>query len=197
VLIKVGKIRSRTYAYEQLALALIHERRPREAVRVCQHISRSTFDEHCQRYVRELFYFPSTDTHRHNDRSTSTTTAVDDIYEMQHVFDMDNLSLIYCLDYIEQYPVNTRHLSIDTLFFHIFKAHEKSNRLDELRLFMRDHSSKYTRHLSSKTKDTFSQAGITLPIKSLSSPKQSTRHVPKHERFLQDQDYDDETTSSQ
>jgi hypothetical protein len=62
---------------------------------------------------------------------------------------------------------------------------------------MRDYSPKYLRYLSSKTKDAFSQAGITLPIKSLSSPKQSKKRLPKHERFLQDYDYEDESHSPQ
>jgi len=60
---------------------------------------------------------------------------------------------------------------------------------------MKDYSSKYLQYLSSKTKDAFSQAGITLPIKSLSSPKQSTKHIHKHERFLNDHDYEDDSHS--
>lgn len=184
MLIKIGKIRSRTYAYEQLAFALIHERRLAEAVKVCQHISRGTFDEHCQRYVRELFYFPS------------DTPTSDDPFETQHVFDMKKITLIHFIEYIEQYPFNARQLSFDTLFFSLFKAYEKLNRLDEFTKFMRDYSMKYHRYFSSKTKDAFSQAGIILPIKSLSSPKSSPKRLAKHERFLHDQDYEEDSQSS-
>jgi hypothetical protein len=60
---------------------------------------------------------------------------------------------------------------------------------------MRDYSPKYLRYLSSKTKDAFSQAGIILPIKSLSSPKQSIKHIHKHDRFLHDHDYEDDSHS--
>jgi hypothetical protein len=107
---------------------------------------------------------------------------------------MEKISLIHFIDYIEQYPSNTRHLSIDILFYSLFKAYEKINRLDEFTKLMRDYSLKYSRYLSSKTKDTFSQAGIILPIKSLSSPKQS---ISKHERFLHDHDYENDSHSSQ
>lgn len=183
-MIKIGKIRSRTYAYEQLAFALIHERRLSEAVKVCQHISRSTFEEHCQRYVRELFYFPS------------DTSTKEDLYETNHVFDTEKITLIHFIDYIEQYPSNTRQLSFDILFYSLFKAYEKLNRLDEFTKIMRDYSSKYLRYLSSKTKDAFSQAGITLPIKSISSPKKSPKRIAKHERFLHERDYEDDSHSS-
>ena len=181
VLIKIGKIRTRTYAYEQLAFALIHERRLSEAVKVCQHISRSTFEEHCQRYIRELFYFPS------------DPSIKEDLYETNHVFDAEKISLIHFIDYIEQYPSNARQLSFDVLFYSLFKAYEKLNRLDEFTKIMREYSSKYLRYLSSKTKDAFSQAGITLPIKSLSSPKQTTKRIAKQERFLHDQDYEEDS----
>ena len=199
-MIKIGKIRTRTYAYEQLAFALIHERRASEAVRVCQYISRSTFEEHCQRYVRELFYFPpdasaSDEEPTSHSRSSPTTTS-NDPYEARHVFDADNVSLIHFLDYIEQYPGNARNLSLDTLFFSLFKAYEKGNRLDEFTKVMRDRSSPYVRHFSSKTKDALSQAGITLPIKSLSSPKPAKKRLAKHDRFFQDHDYDDEQSNS-
>lgn len=160
-----------------MALALIHERRPHEAVRVCQNLSRSTFEEHCQRYVRELFFFP-----QQNEESN----------EFDDVYDSRTISLVYFLDYFEQFPSNTRHLSIDTLFFHLLKSYEKINRLDELTKLMRDQSSKYLRHISSKTKDAFSQAGITLPIKSLTSPKLLTRSSTKTERFLDEKDYEDD-----
>lgn len=186
VLIKIGKIRTRTYAYEQLAFALIHERRFTEAMKVCQHISRSVFEEHCQRYVRELFYFPKSD--------LSTTK---DLYETDYVYDTDNISLIHFIEFIEQYPSQTRQLSIDILFYSLFKAYEKMNRLDEFTKLMRDYSTKYMKHFSSKTKDALSQAGITLPIKSLSSPKQTKKHSMKHERFLQDQDYEDDSPNQQ
>lgn len=182
VLIKIGKIRTRTYAYEQLAFALIHERRLTEAMKVCQHLSRSTFEEHCQRYVRELFYFPKSD-----------LSINKDIYETNYVFDNETISLIHFIDFIEQYPSQTRQLSIDTLFYSLFKAYEKMNRLDEFTRIMRDYSSKYMKYFSSKTKDALSQAGISLPIKSLSSPKQTKKRSTKHERFLHDQDYEDDT----
>jgi len=110
---------------------------------------------------------------------------------------VEKISLIHFIDYIEQYPSNSRHLSIDILFYSLFKAYEKANRLDEFTKLMRDYSSKYLRYLSSKTKDAFSQAGITLPIKSLSSPKQSIKRLPKHERFFHDQDYENDSHSSQ
>ncbi|CAF5101976.1 unnamed protein product, partial [Rotaria sp. Silwood1] len=87
VLIKIGKIRSRTYAYEQLAFALIHERRLSEAYKVCQHISRSTFEEHCQRYVRELFYFPSDHPNLDDASTPINNSRTNDIYETDHVFD--------------------------------------------------------------------------------------------------------------
>ncbi len=69
------KFVSRTYAYEQLVLTLVHEHRLSEAVKVCQHISRSTFEAHCQIYVRELFYFISYIYHNNH------------IYETNYVFD--------------------------------------------------------------------------------------------------------------
>ncbi|CAF1058055.1 unnamed protein product [Rotaria sordida] len=196
VLIKIGKIRSRTYAYEQLAFALIHEHRLSEAYKVCQQISRSTFEEHCQRYVRELFFFPL-DNQNFDDESILINNSLkNDIYETNHVFDTHTISLIYFIDYFEQYPLYTRHLSIDTLFYSLFRAYEKTNRLDEFTKLIRDYSSKYVQYLSSKTKDEFSQAGITLPIKSLSSPKQSIKtHIHKHESFLQDHDYEDDSNS--
>lgn len=171
-----------------MSFALIHERRFSDARKVCQHISRSTFEEHCQRYVRELFYFPSDIQHNNNN----------DIYETNYVFDNDKISLIHFIDFIEQYPSHTRCLSIDILFYSLFKAYEKTNRLDEFTKLMKDYSSKYLRYLSSKTKEAFSQAGITLPIKSLSSsssPKQSIKHIHKHDRFLHDHDYEDDTPS--
>jgi hypothetical protein len=168
-----------------LAFALIHERRLSEAVKVCQHISRATFEEHCQRYVRELFFFPS-DIEQSNDP-----------YETNYVYDTEHISLINFIDYIEQYPSNTRHLSIDVLFYSLFKAYEKTNRLDEFTKLMRDYSSKYLQYLSSKTKDAFSQAGITLPIKSLSSPKQSKKRLSKQDRFFNDHDYENDSHSSQ
>ncbi|CAF3427924.1 unnamed protein product [Rotaria sp. Silwood1] len=194
VLIKIGKIRSRTYAYEQLAFALIHERRLSEAYKVCQHISRSTFEEHCQRYVRELFYFPSDHPNLDDASTPINNSRTNDIYETDHVFDRNTISLVHFIDYFEQYPSYTRHLSIDTLFYSLFRAYEKTNRLDEFTKLMRDYSSKYVRYLSSKTKDAFSQAGITLPIKSLSSPKQSRKtNIHKHESFLQDHDYEEDS----
>lgn len=168
-------------------------------MRVCRHISRATFEEHCQRYVRELFYFPTDTPASGDDESTShaqpSSTTNNDPYEAHHVFDTDNVSLIYFLDYIEQYPGNARSLSIDTLFYSLFKAYEKSNRLDEFTKVMRDRSSPYIRHFSSKTKDALSQAGITLPIKSLSSPKPVKKRLAKTDRFLQDHDYEDEQSS--
>ena len=182
ILIKIGQIRSRSFAYEQLALALIHERRPAEAVRVSQFISRATFEEHCQRYVRELFFLPP-------------SSNGDDPYESAHVFDNETISLVYLLDYIEQFPSNTRHLSVDTLFFHLFKAFEKANRLDDWTKFLRDQPEKSLRQLSAKTKDAFSQAGISLPIKSLSSPKLSSRRSTNNERFLEEKDYDEDASS--
>ncbi|CAM4940877.1 unnamed protein product [Rotaria socialis] len=195
VLIRVGKFRSRTYAYEQLAFALIHERRLSEAYRVCQNISRSTFEEHCQKYVRELFYFPS-DNQNNDDESTPMNySSTNDIYETDHVFDTNAISLINFIDYIEQYPSCTRQLSIDVLFYSLFRAYEKTNRLDEFTKLMAEYSSKYVRHLSSKTKDAFSQAGITLSIKSLSSPKQSRKNSHKRESFLEDHDYEEESSS--
>ncbi|CAF1247619.1 unnamed protein product [Adineta steineri] len=197
VLIKIGKIRSRTYAYEQLAFALIHERRLSEAVKVCQHISRATFEEHCQRYVRELFFIPTDIQNNDDEIIPSNNLLTNDIYESNHVFDTNTISLVNFIDYIEQYPSITRHLSIDTLFYSLFKAYEKINRLDEFTKLMRNYSSKYIRHLSSKTKDAFSQAGITLQIKSLSSPKQSIKHNHKHESFLHDHDYEDDSHSQQ
>lgn len=151
-------------------------------------MSRSTFEEHCQRYVRELFYFPY-DLKQQND-----------IYETNYVFDNDKISLIHFIDFIEQYPSNTRQLSIDLLFYSLFKSYEKLNRLDEFTKLMKDYSSKYYRYLSSKTKDAFSQAGIILPIKSLSSsssPKQSIKRNHKHERFLHDHDYEDDSHTQQ
>ncbi|CAF4265213.1 unnamed protein product [Rotaria sp. Silwood2] len=196
VLIKIGKIRSRTYAYEQLAFALIHERRLSEAYKVCQNISRSTFEEHCQRYVRELFYFPSDNQNLDDESSPINNSIRNDIYETDYVFDTNTISLIYFIDYFEQYPSHTRHLSIDTLFYSLFRAYEKTNRLDEFTKLMREYLSKYVQYLSSKTKDAFSQAGITLPIKSLSSPKQSRKtNSHKHERFLQDHDYEEDSNS--
>jgi hypothetical protein len=60
---------------------------------------------------------------------------------------------------------------------------------------MRDYSSKYIQSLSSKTKDAFSQAGIALQVKSLSSPKQSKQRIHKHERFLHDHDYEEDSPS--
>jgi hypothetical protein len=165
-----------------------------EAVRVCQHISRSTFEEHCQRYVRELFFFP-TDIQHIDDELTTNDSLTNDIYETNHVFDTDTISLISFIDYIEQYPTNTRHLSIDTLFYSLFKSYEKTNRLDEFTKLMRDYSTKYVRYLSSKTKDAFSQAGITLPIRSLTPPKQSPKRIHKHERFLPDHDYEEDSQS--
>ncbi|CAF4368981.1 unnamed protein product, partial [Adineta steineri] len=100
VLIKIGKIRSRTYAYEQLAFGLIHERRLSEAVKVCQHISRATFEEHCQRYVRELFFI-STDIQNNDDESISSNNLItNDIYESNHVFDTNTISLVNFIDYI-------------------------------------------------------------------------------------------------
>ncbi|UJR20772.1 hypothetical protein I4U23_023887 [Adineta vaga] len=197
VLIAIGKIRSRTYAYEQLAFALIHERRLAEAVKTCQNISRATFEEHCQRYVRELFTFPTDFLHIDEENLSSDHPLMNDIDESHHVFDMNTISLVHFIDYIEQYPSITRHLSLDTLFYSLFKAYEKSNRLEEFSKLMREYSSKYTPYLSSKTKDALSQAGITLAIKSLSSPKQSTKRIHKHERFLHDHDYEDESSSTQ
>ncbi|CAF2111137.1 unnamed protein product [Rotaria magnacalcarata] len=197
VLIRVGKFRSRTYAYEQLAFALIHEHRLSEAYNVCQNISRSTFEEHCQKYVRELFYFPS-DNQNNDDESTPMNySSTNDIYETDHVFDTNTISLIYFIDYIEQYPSCTRQLSKDVLFYSLFRAYEKTNRLDEFTKLIRDYSSKYARHLSSKTKDAFSQAGITLSIKSLSSPKQSRKNSHKRESFLDDHDYEEDSNSHQ
>ena len=191
----MGQIRSRTYAYEQLAFVLIHERRLAEAMKICHHISRATFEEHCQRYVRELFAFPADFTPIDEESIISIHPLLNDIYESNHVFDMNAISLVHFLDYIEQYPSNARQLSIDTLFFSLFKAYEKINRLDEFTKLMREYSSKYARHLSSKTKDAFSQVGITLSIKSLSSPKQSTKRSHKYERFLHDHDYEEDSST--
>lgn len=178
-----------------MAFALIHERRLSEAYRVCQNISRSTFEEHCQRYVRELFYFPSDNQHQDDESTSMKSSSKNDIYETDHVFDTNNISLVYFIDYIEKYPSSTRHLSIDTLFYSLFRAYEKVNRLDDFTKLMRDYSSKYVRYLSSKTKDAFSQAGIVLPIKSLSSPKQSRKTVHKQESFLKDHDFEDDSNS--
>ena len=109
-MIKIGQIRSRTYAYEQLAFVLIHERRLSEAVKICHHISRATFEEHCQRYVRELFTFPTDFTPIDEESITSNHPLVNDIYESNHVFDINAISLVHFLDYIEQYPSNARQL---------------------------------------------------------------------------------------
>ena len=169
---------------------MIHERRLTEALRVCQCISRSTFEEHCYRYVRELLYFFSSNQHIDNE---SGNPLEHDPYETHHVFDTNTISLIYFIDYFEQYPSNTRHLSIDTLFYCLFKSYEKMNRLDEFTKFMRDHSSKYIGYLSSKTKDAFSQADITLPIKSLSSPRQSRKQMNQRESFFNNSNYEEDS----
>ena len=190
MLIKIGKIRSRTFAYEQLAFALIHERRGAEAVKVCQHISRATFEDHCQRYVRELFYFPSNV--QPADDEASAVGAANDTYETNHVYDADTISLTYFIDFLEQYPGHSRNLSVDTLFYSLFKAYEKANRLNDFTKLLRDHSSKYVQHLSSRTKDALSQVGIIVPIKSLSSPKQTPKRDRKNDRFLYDHEYEDD-----
>lgn len=182
---------------------MIHERRSREAVRVCQNISRATFEEHCQRYVRELFNFP-TETLSIEDEGTKplsspnklTISMKNDPFETNHVFDGDTISLIYFLDFIEQYPVNARHLSIDIFFYYLFKAYEKVNRVEEFTKIMRDYSPKYVKHFSTKTKEAFNQAGILLPIKSLSSPKQKSKRALKQDRFLPDHHYEEDQTSS-
>lgn len=174
---------------------MIHERRLSEAYKVCHTISRATFEEHCQRYVRELFYFPTDHQNIDDDSTPINHLITNDIYETNHVFDTHTISLVYFIDYIEQYPAITRHLSIDTLFYSLFRAYEKTNRLDEFTKLMRDYSTKYNRYLSTKTKDAFSQAGITLPIKSLSSPKQSKKNIHKHESFFHDHDYEEDSQS--
>ena len=194
-MIKIGRIRSRTFAYEQLAFALIHERRGSEAVKVCQHISRATFEEHCQRYVRELFFFPS-DLSPADDEVTAaggtTGKVTNDTYETDHVYDAHTISLTYFIDFLEQYPAHSRNLSVDTLFYSLFKAYEKADRLNDFTKLLRDRASKYDRHFSSRTKDALSQVGITVPVKSLSSPKPTPKRDRKNDRFLYDHEYEDE-----
>ncbi|CAF1136669.1 unnamed protein product, partial [Didymodactylos carnosus] len=108
--------------------------------------------------------------------------------EVDHVFDTNQISLINFLDYIEQYPTNSRHISLDTLFYSLFKAYEKMERLNDLKsLIVQYNMYKYSTKLSDKTKQLYEQANFDLT----SSPPHVQQKKYTNNRFLRDKDYED------